>query len=59
MIGSIWRKWDLHFHSQTSYDYQDKSVSNQDIIDNLIANHVGVIAITDHNTIDIDRIKDL
>jgi len=37
MAGSIWRKWDLHFHSQTSYDYKDGSVTDQDIIDNLLA----------------------
>ncbi len=29
--GSEWHKWDLHFHTPSSYDYKDKSVSNQDI----------------------------
>ncbi|MFN7312102.1 MAG: PHP domain-containing protein, partial [Bacteroidota bacterium] len=57
--GSEWRKWDLHFHTQTSYDYQDKSVTNQDIIDGLYANNISVVAITDHHVIDIVRIKEL
>lgn len=59
MTGSIWRKWDLHFHTQTSYDYQDKSVTDQEIIDTLIANNVAGVAITDHHVIDTIRIRNL
>src|SRR5690606_29544469 len=54
-----WRKWDLHFHTPSSYDYEDKSVTNQEIIDTLHAKNVEVVAITDHHTIDIDRVKEL
>lgn len=57
--GSIWRKWDLHFHTPSSYDYKDASVTNDDIIKTLKANNVSVIAITDHHNIDAVRIKDL
>lgn len=57
--GSEWRKWDLHFHTPSSYDYQDGSVTNQDIIDGLFANNISVVAITDHHIIDIPRIKEL
>lgn len=57
--GSEWRKWDLHFHTPTSYDYQDKSVTNQNIIDGLYANNISVVAVTDHHVIDIPRIKEL
>lgn len=57
--GAIWRKWDLHFHTPSSYDYKDKSVTNQEIIDNLHSNQVEVVAITDHHTINITRIKEL
>jgi len=57
--GSEWRKWDLHFHTPSSYDYKDKSISNQDIIDKLYDNNIAVVAITDHHIIDIDRIKEL
>jgi len=57
--GSEWRKWDLHFHTPSSYDYKDKSVTNQKIIDILAENKTSVVAITDHHTMDIDRIKNL
>ena len=57
--GSEWRKWDLHFHTPSSYDYRDKSVTNQKIIDILAENKISVVAITDHHTMDIDRIQNL
>lgn len=57
--GSEWRIWNLHFHTPSSYDYQDKSVKNQDIINALSENNVSVVAITDHHVIDIERIEDL
>ncbi len=57
--GSEWRKWDLHFHTPSSSDYKDKSVNDQDIVDGLIKNKIKVVAITDHNTIDVDRISKL
>ncbi|WP_018126615.1 TrlF family AAA-like ATPase [Balneola vulgaris] len=57
--GSEWRKWDLHFHTPSSYDYGDKSVNNQEIIDELANNSISVVAITDHHIIDIERIVDL
>ncbi|WP_164121902.1 TrlF family AAA-like ATPase [Sphingobacterium sp. xlx-130] len=55
--GSEWRKWDLHFHTPTSYDYKNKSITNQEIIDNLISNDIAVVAITDHHVIDVERIQ--
>lgn len=57
--GSEWRKWDLHFHTPSSYDYKDYSVTNQDIIDSLIIKDIAVVAITDHQIIDIVRITEL
>lgn len=57
--GSEWRKWDLHFHTPSSYDYKDQSVTNQEIIDKLIIKNVSVVAITDHHIIDIARIAEL
>jgi len=57
--GSIWRKWDLHLHTPSSYDYQNKGISNQTIIDNIISNGIDAVAITDHHTIDVERIKEL
>lgn len=57
--GSIWRKWDLHLHTPSSYDYENKSKSNQEIIDTLKANNIAAVAITDHHVIDTTRIKEL
>lgn len=57
--GSEWHKWDLHFHTPSSYDYKDKSVTNDDIINGLLANGVEAVAITDHHIIAPDRIKEL
>ncbi len=57
--GSEWRKWDLHFHTPSSYDYGDKSTANKDIIKTLKENNISVVAITDHHKIDIKRIGQL
>lgn len=57
--GSIWRKWDLHFHTPSSYEYRNKSVTDQDIIDTLCNNNVKAVAITDHHFIDTSKIKNL
>ncbi|MDO9000863.1 MAG: hypothetical protein Q7W45_13930 [Bacteroidota bacterium] len=57
--GSQWRKWDLHFHTPSSYDYQGKSITDEDIIKVLNQNKIEVIAITDHHIIDIPRINNL
>jgi len=57
--GSEWRKWDLHFHTPNSYDYKDKSVTNEKIIEVLKENNISLVAITDHHTIDVERITEL
>jgi len=57
--GSIWRKWDLHFHTQSSYDYEKKSITDEEIINTLSDNNISVVAITDHHIIDVDRIQNL
>lgn len=57
--GSLWNRWDLHFHTPSSFDYDDKSVTNQQIVDRLITEGVRVVAITDHHTIDVERIRQL
>ncbi len=58
-LGSIWRRWDLHFHTQSSYDYQNKSVTNENIVAGLVKAGIEVVAITDHHRIDPARIIDL
>lgn len=57
--GSQWRLWDLHFHTPSSYDYKDKSVTNQQLIEGLKNAGMSVVAITDHHCIDIERIREL
>ena len=57
--GSLWRRWDLHFHTPASFDYADGSVTNNDIVAGLRAADVSVVAITDHHTIDVDRFLEL
>jgi ABC-type lipoprotein export system ATPase subunit len=58
-LGSIWRKWDLHFHTPASYDYAHKGTTNQEIVDGLVKAGVEVVAITDHHRIDTARIIEL
>ena len=57
--GSEWGKWDLHFHTPSSYDYKDRSVTNEKIIEVLKENNISLVAITDHHTIDVERITEL
>ena len=57
--GSEWHKWDLHFHSPASYDYENLSVTHDDIINGLVANDVRAVVITDHHIIDVARIREL
>ncbi|MDT8067939.1 MAG: hypothetical protein ROO76_07190 [Terriglobia bacterium] len=58
-IGSLWRKWDLHFHTPSSFDYADKSITDEKIIDTLVEAGIEVVAVTDHHVIDIARISNL
>lgn len=55
--GSEWRKWDLHFHTPASYDYQFKAATNEQIVQTMIDANVGAFAVTDHHVMDVVRIK--
>jgi len=57
--GSEWRKWDLHIHTPSSYDYHDKSISNHDFVQNIKEQNISSIAITDHHNINVDRIFEI
>jgi len=57
--GSTWRQWDLHLHTPTSFDYFDKSVTNEQIVDALVVAQVAAIAVTDHHVIDVARIENM
>ncbi|MVN77712.1 AAA family ATPase [Hymenobacter sp. HMF4947] len=57
--GSTWKKWDLHFHTPASFDYKNKSITNEEIIQTLQKNEIAAVAITDHHTMDVARIREL
>ena len=58
--GSEWRRWDLHVHTASSYDYKYKQDdSNKSLCDKLVANGISLVAITDHFIIDKERITQL
>jgi hypothetical protein len=58
-VGSTWGKWDLHFHTPSSYDYTNKSLTDQQIIDGLLRADIVAVAVTDHHVIDARRIRSL
>jgi len=54
--GSIWRKWDLHIHSNASRG--DSTSIPEEIVNKLIENGVSVFSITDHNSVkNVDSIR--
>jgi len=57
--GSLWNRWDLHFHTPSSFDYEDKSVSNKALVAGLISHSIRVVAITDHHTMDLARKREM
>lgn len=58
--GSEWRRWDLHLHTASSYDYDyNGEDSNEVLAEKLKENDIAAVAITDHFVIDKDRIQNL
>lgn len=57
--GSHWHRWDLHFHTPSSFDYENRAVTDEQIVEKLVSTGVRVVAITDHHTMDVERIKNL
>lgn len=58
--GSEWRKWDLHFHTPSSYDYLYKAEDADSlIVAKLKEKEIAAIAITDHFIIDAGRINSI
>lgn len=58
-IGSVWHRWDLHYHTPSSYDYKNKSKTNEVLVQELLDDGVSGVAVTDHHIIDFERIKAL
>jgi energy-coupling factor transporter ATP-binding protein EcfA2 len=57
--GSIWRRWDLHFHTPKSHDYQNKGLSAAQVVEKLLAANIEVVAVTDHHTLDVHFIQEM
>lgn len=55
----MWRRWDLHVHTPSSYDYQSGAASAKEIVDTLISAGVELAAITDHHVINVDLIREM
>ena len=55
--GSEWRLWDLHLHTPFSFDYDDKSVTNEEIIITLKENNISAAVVTDHFQMDVEMIN--
>lgn len=56
--GAEWRRWDLHLHTKSSYDYGYKGDDADDLlIRSLRNNDIKAVAITDHFVIDANRIS--
>lgn len=59
--GSYWRKWDLHIHTRSSYDYEIKEddYSDELLVQKWVELEFAAVAVTDHFTINKERIKKL
>lgn len=58
--GNRWYKCDFHLHTPASECFEDKSVTPEIFIDEVVKNGLECIAITDHNTVAwIDKIKNV
>lgn len=57
--GSYWRKWDLHIHTRSSYDYQisNDMYSDELLVQKWVELEFAAVAITDHFIIDKERIE--
>ena len=59
-IGSEWKKWDLHVHTASSYDYKYNGAdADKKLCQVLLDNEICAVAITDHFLIDGKRIANL
>lgn len=56
--GAKFYRCDLHVHTPASNDYEDRSVTNEQIIDECVNKNLDIIAITDHNIVgDIENLR--
>jgi hypothetical protein len=57
--GSLWCRWDLHFHTPSSFDYERTALTDKQIVDFVLDAGIKAVAITDHHLIDTKRIRNL
>lgn len=58
--GSEWRRWDLHVHTASSFDYKYHGKdADEKLVDAWRENNISAVTITDHFKIDSDRIINL
>lgn len=58
--GSEWRRWDLHLHTKSSYDYKYMGEDADELLVQALRNNdIKAAAITDHFVIDSNRISHL
>jgi len=57
--GSLWRRWDLHFHTRASFDYRDASIGPERLVAYLKAQGLSVVAVTDHHFIDVPAFREM
>lgn len=58
--GSEWKKWDLHLHTASSFDYKYKGEDADELLcAALKSSGISAVAITDHFCIDSKRIQNL
>lgn len=58
--GSEWKRWDLHVHTSSSYDYEyNADDADKVLVQALVENEIAAVAITDHFVIDEKHIQTL
>lgn len=58
--GSEWRRWDLHLHTSSSYDYEYNAADADEVLVRALReNEIKAVAITDHFVIDEKHIQKL
>ena len=57
--GSTWRRWDLHFHTPASFDYEDKGATAAKVVERLLDSGISVVAVTDHHDLDVRFIEEM
>ena len=58
--GSEWRRWDLHLHTSSSYDYEyNADDADSVLVQTLLDNEIAAAVITDHFVIDAEHIQNL